>query len=485
MQKKFIINLLFLIGINLLVKPFWIFGIDRSIQNLVGAGEYGLYFAVMNFSFLFGFILDFGLTSYNNRQVARDEKQASSNTSSMLGMKAVFAFLYAAISIITALIIGYDALHFKLFLWVGLNQILASFILFLRSNISGLQLFKTDSVISVLDRLLMILFFSVLLWSNLFSVQINIFWFAALQTLSYFITFLVALYIVQKKTGFRHVSWNVSRHIHLFKKSLPFAMLAFLMLFYFRADSVMIERLLKDGTVQAGTYASAFRILDALNMFAYLFSVLLLPLFSRMLSQQQDTGRIIHLSSVILLSAAIFASATTFFHAESITNMLYNEHQLESAKILQILIQSFIPVSAIYIFGTLLTANGNLRILNLVAAAGVIVNIGLNLLLIPRYFGLGAAWSGLITQSMVAITHILLSVRLVKPIGVKKTLLSVIIFGVVLYGSSYVMSLYSKSDFTGFLTSCVIWILFLLASALMWLRKNRSGISEILSWKKN
>ena len=200
MQKKFIVNLAFLIGINLLVKPFWIFGIDRTVQNIVGAGEYGLYFAVLNFSFLFGFMLDFGFTNFNNRNVARHEHLASKYTGSILSMKAFLALIYAAVSFIAALIIGYSKVHFHLLIWLGINQILSSFILFLRSNVSGMQLFKTDSILSVLDRLLMIIFFSILLWGNLFKIQINIFYFAAFQTLSYFITFLVALAIVLRKT---------------------------------------------------------------------------------------------------------------------------------------------------------------------------------------------------------------------------------------------------------------------------------------------
>ena len=67
MRKKFAGNLLLLIFANVLVKPFWIFGIDRVVQNKVGPAEYGTYFALFNFSFLFGIVLDFGLNNFNNR----------------------------------------------------------------------------------------------------------------------------------------------------------------------------------------------------------------------------------------------------------------------------------------------------------------------------------------------------------------------------------------------------------------------------------
>lgn len=485
MQKKFIVNLIFLIGLNLLVKPFWIFGIDRTVQNLLGANEYGLYFAVMNFSFLFGFILDFGLTGFNNRTVAQQEHLAAENTSSILGMKTILSLVYAFISIGAAFIIGYDSIHFKLFMWVGINQILASFILFLRSNVSGMQMFKTDSFLSVLDRLLMILFFSVLLWGNLFDVQINIFYFAAFQTLSYFVTFVVALLIVIRYTQFSKISWKWKEHYTLFKRSMPFAILSFLMLFYYRVDSVMIERLLPDGSLHAGIYASAYRILDALGMFAYLFSVLLLPLFSRMLVQKQETGPIVHLSSVLLLSAAMVVGVVSFFFANPIISELYNEHQHESAAVLQILMQGFIPISAIYIFGTLLTANGSLKTLNFVAAAGVLLNIVLNFVLIPVYFEKGAAFSGVATQSLVALSHIILVAIIVKPAGLRYTMIQLVFFGFFVSAFAFIIQRIDMGFVWQIVAILGFWILFLTISALLWFRTRKINLSDLFSWRKN
>ena len=72
MQKKFLTNLGLLLFLNLLVKPFWVLGIDRSVQNVVGAEEYGFYFSILNFSFLFNMFLDLGITNFNNRNIAQN-----------------------------------------------------------------------------------------------------------------------------------------------------------------------------------------------------------------------------------------------------------------------------------------------------------------------------------------------------------------------------------------------------------------------------
>ena len=74
--------------------------------------------------------------------------------------------------------IGYNSEQLKLLGIVGLNQVLLSFILYVRSNIAALLLFKTDSILSVLDRILMILICSFLLWSGIFpKTNFNIYWF--------------------------------------------------------------------------------------------------------------------------------------------------------------------------------------------------------------------------------------------------------------------------------------------------------------------
>jgi O-antigen/teichoic acid export membrane protein len=47
----------------------------------------------------------------------------------------------------------------------------------------------------------------------------------------------------------------------ILKKSAPFALLVLMMTFYYRIDSVMLERMLPNGSEQSGIYAMGFRFL--------------------------------------------------------------------------------------------------------------------------------------------------------------------------------------------------------------------------------
>jgi len=55
MSRKFLYQILLLVSINFLIKPFYLFGIERNIQNILPEGDYGLYFAYSTSHLFFRF----------------------------------------------------------------------------------------------------------------------------------------------------------------------------------------------------------------------------------------------------------------------------------------------------------------------------------------------------------------------------------------------------------------------------------------------
>lgn len=416
MQKKFITNLALLLLLNLLIKPFWILGIDRAVQNAVLPGDYGLYYALFNFSFLLNILLDFGITNFNNKNIAQNNHLLSKHLSSIVFLRIILGGLYMFGSLAFAALIGYRGYNLLLVAVMGANQFLASFILYLRSNLAGLHLFKTDSVISVLDRLIMILFCALLLWggvsspSNPFKIE----WYIYCQTAAYVLTVIITLLLVFNKAKIRKITWRPAFFLVILKKSYPYAILVLLMTFYNRIDAVMLERILADGEIQSSIYASAYRLLDAANMIAYLFAGLLLPIFARMIKLRHRLEDLVKLSFSLLIVLSFTAATGTWFFSKDLTEMLYTHHTGASAQVLQLLMCCFVFVSTTYVFGTLLTANGNLRELNIMAFSGMLLNIGLNFVLIPHYKAAGSAASSLITQGLTAIAQVILAARVFK-----------------------------------------------------------------------
>lgn len=427
MQKKFLKNLALLVFLNLLVKPFWILGIDREVQNVVGTSEYGFYFTIFNFSFLFFIFLDLGITNFNNRNIAQNNQLLSKHLAGIGTVKLLLGLLYGLVILVAGWLWGFRDRELYLLVWVGFNQFLLSLILYLRSNISGLLLFKTDSFLSVLDRLLMIGIVGVLLWSGLFTGNFSIEWFVYSQTIAYGITALIALAAVLNKSGRLRLNWNAPFFLMIIKKSLPFALLVLLMSFYNRIDPVLLQRLLPEGVgdYQAGVYAQAFRLLDAGQNFAFLFAVLLLPLFSRMLKDKQSIEHLVKLSFSIIISGALVIAMLAVFYGNEIMHLMYTQNPAESvagynlridqsARIFQLLMFSFVGISSNYIFGTLLTANNNLKVLNWIALSGLFINLTLNIILIPRLQAMGSAYASLGTQTITALLQFYVAHRLLQ-----------------------------------------------------------------------
>jgi len=409
MQKKFVRNLALVLFLNLLIKPFWIIGVETQVQNAVGVTNYGLYYAIFNFSMLLNILLDLGITNFNNRNIAQNNHMVSKHFASIAMLKFLLAGVYAVITIVVGTVIGYDFVMMKLLIMVVFNQVLLSFITYLRSNLAGLHLFKTDSIISVLDRLFMIVICEFLIITN--RENFDILWFIYAQTAGYLLTTIITLVIVLDKARVRKLTWRWPFFLMILKKSYPFAVLVLLMTFYNRIDSVMLERMLRgeEGSHQSGIYAHAYRLLDASNMIAFLFAGLLLPMFSRMIKLRQRVDELVGLAFSLLVVPAIIVAVCLFFYSTEIMELLYHQDDIEaSAAVFRILISCFVAISSTYIFGTLLTANGNLKQLNIMASAGMVINFVTNLILIPKIMSIGAATSSLVTQYLIAFSQVIM-----------------------------------------------------------------------------
>lgn len=416
MKRKFITNLILLIFLNVLIKPFWIFGIDIPVQNAVGAANYGFYGSLLNFSMILNILLDLGLTNFNNRNIAQHGHMLQKYLSNIVGLKFLLALFYAVICLIMAWLVGYDKLQFHILFFLIANQFMISFALYLRSNISGLHLFRTDSLLSVLDRFLMIIICSLLLFTNITGGEFRIEWFVYAQTAAYALATLITVGVVLAKSGKIRIKFDPRFFLVLLRQSYPYALLILLMSFYNRIDSVMIERLLPDpiGKEQAGIYANAFRLLEAVTMFGFLFAGLLLPIFARMIKQNENISQLLKLSYLLIIVPAIIIGVASNFYNQEIMSLLYRENTEFSSPIFGLLMISFISISTTYIFGTLLTANGSLKHLNIMAFIGMIINVGLNIILIPEIKALGSAYSSLITQSFTALSQVLIAVSIFK-----------------------------------------------------------------------
>jgi len=410
LQKQFSRNILFLLLINLLIKPLYILFIDAEVQNRVGNQEYGTYFALFNFAFLFQIVLDMGIQNYNSKTVAQNRERVANHFALIFGAKFILAFAFVAAIIVFGLLVGYPQSYFPILIGVGIIMILQSLYVYLRSHFSALGEFRTETWLSALDKFLMLLVLGYFIY---IQNEIDIQKFILGQALALGLAVVIALVLLASKFSLRvKLSWSESKS--LVKQSFPFAVVFILMTLYTRMDGVMLERLLDDGGRSAGVYANGYRLLDAVNILGYLFAVLLLPMFAKLLGDREDVTGLTKIATGSLLTLATIVTVLCCFYASDIMHFVYDDISDYNIEVFRLLMLSFWFMSMSYVFGSLITASGDLRTFNFIFLLGIIINWLLNLWLIPSESAIGAAKTTLVTQAFVFCGQLILAIKMFK-----------------------------------------------------------------------
>ncbi|MDR3681556.1 MAG: oligosaccharide flippase family protein [Flavipsychrobacter sp.] len=421
MRRFFVKNLAFVVAINLPIRLAYVLFIDRVVQNRVGAESYGTYSPLLSWTVIFSIILDFGITNYNSRTVAQNPDKLQELFPTMLSARLLLIMAYGAIVTITGFVVGYNSYQMLLLSGILVFQSLNYMLQFLRSNVAALHKFKIDGILSIADRLLMIVVCGALLLYPGTAQHFKIEWYILAQIGTYGIGCIIAFFVLRWLHPIRfRFSFHGQTVWRIIKDTIPYATLIFLMSIYTRLDSPMIERLAGgDGKIQAAIYAAAYRYLDMSNMFALMFAAILLPMFGRMLKETQPVNQIVHVCVNTLLPFSFIVAVAGIFFCNPIMQLSFKAAKdypdpLYYGHVFRWTMAEFPAFCIMYIYSTLLTANGSLKTLNKLAIGAVVFNLGLNLYIIPHYKAEGAAVVGCLTQWLIALGFIVYCIKEIK-----------------------------------------------------------------------
>ena len=453
MKRFFVKNLFFVILINVLIKPFWVFFIDRTVQNKVGYTQFGTYWALLNTTLVFQIILDMGILNYTNKTIAQSNEQVGKLFSSTLFAKLILFILYA--TIIWSLSMTLQHTREERYLLMGIIgiQFLNSLLQYVRSIISALHYFKVDGIVSIMDKLLMIGICGILFLNSATSAAFSIHWFVIAQLVSYLISVAVALWLL--KQLYKKPFWsriNRASILQIIKDSLPYAALIFLMSIYMRSDTLLLERMHPNGNFENGVYASAYRLLDVGNMIALLFAGVLLPMFSKQLAAQQKIGELVKVAVKLLIPFTIIIASIALLWNVEIMAFLYHPLSSYDAHVFAWLMASFPAFGIIYIYSTLLTANGNMKQLIGMASLGVLINISLNSLFIPSMGALACAKIACLTEWVVALYAFFYAIRLLQLPKNYSLCIRLILFTLLFI----TISVFAKTIFTQWILAAIV-----------------------------
>lgn len=403
MQKKFLSNLVITLGVNLLVKPLWILGIDRTFQNRLGLEQYGIYTNLFTFSLILGLLLDFGINNYNSSSLARTPGLLVKQFVPLLSLKAILGITYLLLTATFGVLYGFTQHELYLLMVLSVNQCMAYASTYFRSTLTGLQRYRTDAYISAVDRLTMLVGGAALLF--LWTVDVSIEMFIYVQSVGYLIAMLVSFGTLFPQLKSIVFTFSLEQIKPVFYKSLPYATLALLMMLYSRLDVLLIKKLSVDGDTENGIYAQSTRLLEAVNMMAVLVSGLLLPMFASIIRKRQSLTPLVKLAMLVLIVPAMMGVAYCYVYGSELMKLLYEEYSDYNISVFVWCISSVLPMSVMYVFGTLVTARGKMSLLIKAAFIALLFSLAANLYVIPKYGALGAAMVTLATHSIVALAN--------------------------------------------------------------------------------
>jgi O-antigen/teichoic acid export membrane protein len=386
-------SLVRLVLVNALIKPIWILGIDRWVQNEVGLATYGSYFSILGITITAGFLLDLGLSTRIQREAAGQVIDAGQLSSLFTSKLLLLLFYFIVIGFI-------DLLNPSLptfMLWgVALIQALQSLYLYFRSWVTAAQHFAADVWFSILDKALLIPFCTVWLMGLWEPLPIDLPVFIGLQAITLSLSILsVCFFLSHRKILFvGKTSWSIRE----LKLSWPYALIVLLMSALTRLDGYWLLHWSEQGSWEAGRYASGFRLLDAANMFGYLVASFLLPYLARHVSNKEASQLAIRNARLALMALSIVATVVVMFFANTLAAILYPHAPDSVSTIWPILFGSLIGYSLVHVYGTALTAWGELRAFQWVIAGALALHVILSACLIPSLGAMGSAIASWVSQ---------------------------------------------------------------------------------------
>ena len=187
---------------------------------------------------------------------------------------------------------------------------------------------------------------------------------------------------------------------YLFKESLPLALSNIFILVYFRVDIIMLE-FFGQSMASIGWYGAGVRLIDAVGMVPGMVSLGLMPVLSSLLTRDAKAMQRLYGQGLsLLLMLGMPAAVGLYVLRQDVVAFVYGPQFAPT-------VEAFIwlaPVLAMlfpnYLQLKMLTVLGKQKLCALSTGVCVVVNIALNLVLIPNYGFVGAAAATLVTETV-------------------------------------------------------------------------------------
>jgi O-antigen/teichoic acid export membrane protein len=367
--------------------------------NVLGSEAFGQYWIVMTWAMLFSVIGDLGIMQYYTREIARDHSKANELFWNTAALRCLLAIAASIITTVGAIIAGYESdIVIAIALYTG-TYYFQALLQPLIGLLAGNERLDITSVYWMIWQVIIVVAQLIFLLMGL-----NFVWLVAAQIVPLPITIWLHWRIIRKlKLGPPRFRLDPGMWWSLVRSGLPFAFMQLSLSFAFRVDTVLLSQFNVSHS-QIGLYNVAYNLTLMLLSLSTSFTHSILPTLSHEHAQNPDSVRPWYYRSIrgiffLTLPIAVGGMLT----APKIMNLLYEPEIVPAFIALAILVWD-IPFVVMHNFGgnmanSIKRENSAARIFMSLGLVNVIVN----LILIPRFGIIGAAFATVLTDTAGAI----------------------------------------------------------------------------------
>lgn len=230
----------------------------------------------------------------------------------------------------------------------------------------------------------------------LLATKKNVFWFAVAYSIDYAIIDAILL-LIYRKMGMQKLKFSIYRAKTLFNRSKHYIISGLMVTVFANTDHIMLKLMI--GELENGYYTAAVTSAGVANfVYAAIIDSFRPLVLSSKLENQKEFEKNISRLYCLIIYLALAQSIVFTVAAKIIVKILYGNNYLATAPVLRIVVW-YIAFSYI---GTIrniwILAEGKQNYLWVINLCGALMNIALNILLIPWFGACGAAVASVSTQ---------------------------------------------------------------------------------------
>ena len=397
----------------------------------LGTDHYGAFTVLINLTAIVSVVLDLGFNVLFVREGARRRSEIQRYLRNVMSLRLLMSV--AAFFVLAALVVplGLGSLLVPGFLLM----VLTSYASLLRNGLYATQQLGFEATAVVLESLVLL---ALVVYGGRTHQDVSYFvWAYAAQYAFSCAYFLVVLAV----KGIATPGWSFDTVLlrEWFWKGLPFALTFVLTILYFRIDQPLIYAIRSE--TESALYGAAYKPIEALLFVPITFLSVVFPVLSvyhRERPKEMSDAINRFYKALLLMGCPI--SIGTFVLAHPLTLLLLGHDFLRSEPALRVLAIALGVAFVNNAFIGALNASDRQVSFAWAAAWSLVVNLALNLTLIPLFGYQGASWATVMTEIALGIAGWYFTARHVTKVPMVKLSWRVIVAGLVMGAAIYPLS---------------------------------------------